>query len=215
MAAVSDPKHLRSASSRYARKAQTQPTCIERTVFTALRVLLGRRRYADTSVAVPLSRLPARIRAMARHVRGRICTMMGTATTTSTVTNWHDPRHLCYTRSRRPRVLIVEDDPDLCELMAQLLTGAGFDTNSARNGQDALKQALANPPRVIVLDMMMPVMDGWTFRAHQRYCVTLANIPVVILSAVPVGRLLNVGAAAALQKPFRAAALIATVRAYC
>jgi DNA-binding response OmpR family regulator len=99
--------------------------------------------------------------------------------------------------------------------MAQLLAGAGFETDVASNGQEALDKALDNPPRVIVLDMMMPVMDGWAFRAHQRYCVTLAAIPVVILSAVPVARLRNVGAAAALQKPFHENELIAAIRAHC
>ena len=65
-------------------------------------------------------------------------------------------------------VLIVDDDPDLREMMAMLLAEEGFDTEVASNGQDALDKARARPPRVIVLDMMMPVMDGWTFRAHQR-----------------------------------------------
>jgi DNA-binding response OmpR family regulator len=111
--------------------------------------------------------------------------------------------------------LIVDDDPDLCELMAQLLTDEGFDTDVASNGQDALDKAHDNPPRVIVLDMKMPVMDGWTFRAHQRYCVALAAIPVIILSAVPLARLCDVGAAAALQKPFQKDELVAAIRAYC
>ena len=141
--------------------------------------------------------------------------MMGNATIPNTVANWHDTRGLCYKRSKRPRVLIVEDDPDLRELMDQLLTGAGFHTDVACNGQDALDKAHDNPPRVIVLDMMMPVMDGWAFRAHQRYCVTLAAIPVVILSAVPLARLRNVGAAATLQKPFHENELVAAVRAQC
>jgi CheY-like chemotaxis protein len=138
--------------------------------------------------------------------------MMGTATIDGTMPNWYDTRRLCYKRSMRPRVLIVEDDPDLRELMAQLLTGEGFDTDVASNGQEALDKALDNPPRVIVLDMVMPVMDGWAFRAHQRYCSTLASIPVVILSGVPLSHLRNVHAAAALQKPVRDDELIAVVR---
>ena len=141
--------------------------------------------------------------------------MMGIATINSTMPNWYDTRRLCYKRSMRPRVLIVDDDPDLRELMALMLTGEGFDTDIASNGQDALDKAHDNPPRVIVLDMMMPVMDGWTFRAHQKYCVTLAAVPVVILSGVPLARLRNVGAAATLQKPFDNDELIAAVRALC
>ena len=141
--------------------------------------------------------------------------MMGTSTINSTVANWHDMRRLCYKPSIRPRVLIVDDDPHLRELMAQVLTGEGFDTDVASNGQDALDKALDNPPRVIVLDMMMPVMDGWAFRAHQKYCVSLAAIPVVILSGVPLARLRNVGAAATLRKPFDHDELLAAIRALC
>jgi DNA-binding response OmpR family regulator len=115
----------------------------------------------------------------------------------------------------RPRVLVVDDDPDLREMMTQLLTGEGFDTDVAINGQDALDKAHANPPRVIVLDMMMPVMDGWAFRAHQQFDAALAAIPVVALSAVPSERLADIGVSAALQKPFRLDDLIAAIRAHC
>ena len=128
--------------------------------------------------------------------------MMDTATINRTMPNWYDTRRLCYERSMRQRILIVEDDPDLREWMAQLLAGQGFDTEVASNGQAALDKALANPPRVIVLDMVMPVMDGWMFRAHQKYCV-------------PIVHLHNVGAAAALQKPVHDDQLIAAIRALC
>ncbi len=100
-------------------------------------------------------------------------------------------------------------------MMAELLTGEGFDTDIASNGQDALEKAHANPPRVIVLDMTMPVMDGWAFRAHQRWDAAIAAIPVVVMSAVPPARLRNVGAAATLQKPVRKDELIAAIRANC
>ena len=141
--------------------------------------------------------------------------MTGTATINSTVAVRHDTRHLSYKRSTRPHVLIVDDDPVLREFMAQVLMAEGFDTDLARNGRDALDKARDNPPRVIVLDMMMPVMDGWMFRAHQRYCVALAAIPVVILSGVPREHLGNVGAAAILRKPFDNDQLITAIRALC
>jgi len=141
--------------------------------------------------------------------------MMESATLSTAVTNWHGTPTLHFKRSIRKRVLIVDDDRDLCELMAQLLAADGFETDVAGNGQEALDRALDNPPRVIVLDMVMPVMDGWAFRARQRHCVTLAEIPVIIMSAVPPARLLDVGVAAAVQKPFLKDELIAAVRAYC
>jgi DNA-binding response OmpR family regulator len=113
------------------------------------------------------------------------------------------------------RILIVEDDAALREMMAELLEVEGFDADVACNGQEALEKAHENPPRVIVLDMMMPVMDGWTFRAHQRFDAVIADIPVVILSAAPVERLANVRAAAVLQKPFDYEGLISAIRANC
>ena len=141
--------------------------------------------------------------------------MTGTATINSTVAVRHDTRHLSYKRSTRPHVLIVDDDPVLREFMAQVLMAEGFDTDLARNGRDALDKARDNPPRVIVLDMMMPVMDGWTFRAHQRDCVTIAAIPVVVLSGVPLARVRDLGAAATLRKPVDTDELISAIRALC
>jgi DNA-binding response OmpR family regulator len=141
--------------------------------------------------------------------------MVGTATIDSTAATWRDARRLSDEHSMRPRVLLVDDDPDFCRMMAQLLTSEGFEADVASNGQDGLDKAHANPPRVIVLDMMMAVMDGWRFLAHQRYDAVLGVIPVVVLSAVPPEHLDNLGAAAALQKPFHTAELIATIRAQC
>jgi two-component system chemotaxis response regulator CheY len=138
---------------------------------------------------------------------------MGTTMMTSTAAIRHDVQRLCLERSVRPRVLFVDDDPDLRKLMAQVLTHEGFDTDVASHGQDALDKAHDNPPNVIVLDMMMPVMDGWMFRAHQRYCVGLADVPVVILSGAPRARLANIGAAAILRKPFANDELITVIRA--
>jgi DNA-binding response OmpR family regulator len=115
----------------------------------------------------------------------------------------------------RPRVLVVDDDTDLCEMMARMLTSEGFDTDIAINGQQALDKAHANPPGVILLDMTMPVMDGWTFRALQQGDASLAAIPVILVSALPLARLHKVGAAAILQKPFHKDQLIAAIRAHC
>jgi CheY-like chemotaxis protein len=135
----------------------------------------------------------------------------------SSVTNWRDTQCIVlgYDRPVGPRVLFVDDDPGYRQLMAQVLTREGFDTEVASNGQDALDLAHLNPPNVIVLDMRMEIMDGWTFLAHQRYDPALGGIPVVILSGMPLARLNDVGAAAALQKPVRTDELIAAIRAHC
>jgi CheY-like chemotaxis protein len=113
------------------------------------------------------------------------------------------------------RVLIVEDDADLREAIVVLLTQEGFETEVAGNGEEALEKARAHPPDLIVLDLLMPVMDGWMFRAHQRYDPVLTTIPVVLLTGIPIARLKNVGAAAALQKPFNPEQLVAAIRAHC
>jgi two-component system chemotaxis response regulator CheY len=141
--------------------------------------------------------------------------MTGTAPNNSTVARRDDTGCPSDKRSTHPYVLIVDDDPELREFMAQVLSAEGFDTDLAHNGQDALDKAHEDPPRLIVLDMMMPVMDGWTFRAHQRYCATLAAIPVVVLTGVPFARVRNIGAAATLRKPVDTDELITAVRALC
>jgi DNA-binding response OmpR family regulator len=112
-------------------------------------------------------------------------------------------------------ILIVEDDEDLREMMAHFFECAGFDAQVAVNGEDALAKAHARPPHVIVLDLMMPVMDGWTFRARQRDDAAIADIPVVVLSAVPTDRLRQFSAASVFQKPCDLEALLSAVRAHC
>jgi two-component system chemotaxis response regulator CheY len=115
------------------------------------------------------------------------------------------------------RILVVEDDADLREMMAQLLELEGFDPMVAADGQDAWEQLHTSspPPHVIVLDMMMPRMDGWTFRAQQESDPAIRDIPVVVLSAAPREQLNAVSAAAILDKPFNYDRLLAAVRANC
>lgn len=114
-------------------------------------------------------------------------------------------------------VLVVEDDQDLREMMVQLLAYEGFDPTCACDGVEALARLheAGPPPHVIVLDMMMPRMDGWTFRRIQEADPALADIPVVILSAAPRDRLERVHAAAIIQKPMDYDRLVEAVRANC
>ncbi len=113
-------------------------------------------------------------------------------------------------------VLIVEDDEDLREMMAQLVTLEGFQARAVANGREALKFLKANdPPQLILLDMMMPVMDGWEFRREQQRDATLSGVPVVVLSALDESRIGNIGAAAYLKKPLDFDRLIDLVRRHC
>jgi CheY-like chemotaxis protein len=113
-------------------------------------------------------------------------------------------------------VLIVEDDADLREMMAQLLSLEGYQTATVANGREALdylKQG--GHPDLILLDLMMPVMDGWEFRRQQQADPAMASVPVVILSALDAHRAADVTAEAFLKKPLDFDRLLALVRTYC
>ena len=87
-------------------------------------------------------------------------------------------------RPPRPRVLLVEDDAAIRESLAELLQDEGFDLLLAANGQEALEILRRGAsPAAILLDLMMPVMDGWDFRQAQLEDPELRGIPVVVVSA--------------------------------
>lgn len=82
-------------------------------------------------------------------------------------------------------LLVVEDDEDLRESLQVLLERRGFHVLAAANGQEALSAIRPEePPCLIVLDLMMPIMDGWEMRARLLEDPRLARIPVVLLSGV-------------------------------
>jgi CheY-like chemotaxis protein len=85
----------------------------------------------------------------------------------------------------RPLVLVVDDDDAIREAMRDLLEDAGFDTVGARHGLEALKvlAALVTAPTFILLDLMMPVMDGWTFCDKRRKSRAFREVPVIAISA--------------------------------
>jgi CheY-like chemotaxis protein len=113
-------------------------------------------------------------------------------------------------------VLIVEDDADLREMMAQLLSLEGFKTETAANGRDALRYLeLGDTPDVILLDLMMPVMDGWEFRRRQVQDPSIASVPVVVLSALDPARAADLGGTAFLKKPLDFDRLLELVRRFC
>jgi CheY-like chemotaxis protein len=113
-------------------------------------------------------------------------------------------------------VLIVEDDADLREMMAQLLAIEGYRAQTVPNGLAALDYLRKGDfPEVILLDLMMPVMDGWEFRRRQREDPQLARVPVVVLSALDQSRAADLDGAAFLKKPLDFDRLLQLVRQYC
>ena len=100
------------------------------------------------------------------------------------------------------KVLVVEDDPDVRELLDVMLTIEGFQTETAQDGRDGLRRLRESPqPDVVLLDLMMPVMNGWTFRDEQLRDPSLASIPVIVMSALGRGYVESLHPAGALQKP--------------
>jgi len=113
-------------------------------------------------------------------------------------------------------VLIVEDDEDLRDMMAQMLSIEGFTAATVANGREALAYLHRAPtPNLILLDLMMPVMDGWEFRRRQQADPAIARVPVIVLSALDPGRASNVNAAAFLKKPLDFDRLLQLVRDHC
>ena len=97
--------------------------------------------------------------------------------------------------------------------MARFLTFEGFAVVEATNGQEALDYLKSGADAsVIVLDLRMPVMDGWTFRREQRRDPRLEKIPVVVLSGADADRFAELEAAATFEKPVRMSQVVNTVR---
>jgi CheY-like chemotaxis protein len=113
----------------------------------------------------------------------------------------------------RGRVLIVDDDRAIRELLADVLADEGYDARAADNGQTALAVLGEWPADLIVLDMAMPVMDGTAFRAVQLSHPEWRSIPVVVLSATAgfLSEDATIGAKAVLGKPFEVEELLGLV----
>jgi CheY-like chemotaxis protein len=112
-------------------------------------------------------------------------------------------------------VLVVEDDRELRTMMEHLLGSCGIGIRTASNGLSALMQARQDPkPRLILLDLMMPVMDGWEFRRRQMADPQIANIPVVVVSALSPVHYQEIAPAAVVPKPCDFDRLLAVIRRF-
>jgi CheY-like chemotaxis protein len=88
-------------------------------------------------------------------------------------------------RNEMSPILIVDDDPDIRDALEELLADRGFSVLAASNGVEALRllRTLPAPPAIILLDVMMPVMDGYGFLEEQRKDPSLSRIPVAVITA--------------------------------
>jgi len=116
----------------------------------------------------------------------------------------------------QPTVFIVEDDADTREMIGRFLELEGFAVVTAANGRQALDR-LDEGTRadVILLDLMMPVMDGWEFRRRQASHAAFGNIPVIVFSAVGRDRMRQIEANDYLSKPVDLDELLQRISRFC
>ncbi len=83
----------------------------------------------------------------------------------------------------KKKILVVDDEPDHCALVKRILERAGFDVVVAYDGRECLEKVKADPPDAIVLDVVMPDMDGHVVCRTLKEDQTLCRIPIMILTA--------------------------------
>ncbi len=105
------------------------------------------------------------------------------------------------------RILLIEDSPDIQMLMTKLLESSGYSVTRANNGKLGLKmlESASVFPHLILLDLMMPEMDGYQFREEQKKNIKFSSIPVIIMSADEDVQTIakQIDAQSFLKKPFR------------
>ena len=112
-------------------------------------------------------------------------------------------------------ILIVEDDAGTREALSMILTAQGFAVVGAANGQEALGLLRGDVrPDLILLDLMMPIMDGWQFRREQKQDPEIADIPLVVITATGKRQVL-IDAADLVMKPLDLNRLFETIERYC
>ncbi|MBU1087691.1 MAG: Flp pilus assembly complex ATPase component TadA [Candidatus Omnitrophica bacterium] len=120
------------------------------------------------------------------------------------------------TKREKPLILITDDEDNIRKLVAMRLKTAGFDTIEAINGVEALEMAVRNHPDLIVMDVMMPLMDGFEATKQIRSKLETASIPIVMLTAKGDANSevqgLDAGADDYIAKPFDGARLLARIK---
>jgi len=116
-------------------------------------------------------------------------------------------------------ILIVEDDDDIREAMSAFLEAEGYPVIQARNGDEALRTLRSSERRfcLVLLDLFMPVKDGWEFRTEQLGDPAIASVPVVVVSAdrSATEKAANLGAVDCMVKPIDFSHLLDTVASHC
>ena len=125
-----------------------------------------------------------------------------------------EARPVAREEGRHGTVLVVDDDTSILDTVSSILSGEGYDVVSASSGQEALEAVARKLPLLILLDMRMPVMDGWAVaRALRGQGIT---VPIIVMTAAESARRWadEVGAEGYLAKPFGLDELLATVERF-
>lgn len=114
-------------------------------------------------------------------------------------------------------VLVVEDDADLGDVVSMVLEASGYEPVLAKDGREALERLRTLRPGVILLDLMMPGMNGWELRAAQLRDPKLRAVPVVVMTGDgnAASKAAALDAADYLQKPIDVPKLLKTMARYC
>jgi len=114
-------------------------------------------------------------------------------------------------------VLVVEDDADLGDVVSMVLEASGYEPVLAKDGREALERLRTMRPGVILLDLMMPGMNGWELRAEQLRDPKLRAVPVVVMTGDgnAASKAAALDAADYLQKPIDVPKLLKTMARYC
>jgi len=117
--------------------------------------------------------------------------------------------------AKRNRILIVEDEESLLKLESIILTSKGYQVTGCSDGASALDEIARNPPDLVILDIMLPGMDGFEVCRRIRSHPESSRVPVIMLSArknsQDIERGTQAGAEAYITKPFKSAQLISTI----
>ena len=115
-------------------------------------------------------------------------------------------------------MLVVEDDPAIRALVRDVLHDSGYTVATAETGDQALEQMREQRPDLVLLDLMLPGMNGWTFLRTRERDRQLATVPVLVISAsgpTGTGHAQELGAPVFLDKPFDLVELLAEVKRLC
>jgi len=113
-------------------------------------------------------------------------------------------------------ILVVEDNKELREGLCEVLRIEGYQAVGAEHGEAALRHLSAgSKPCVILLDLMMPVMNGWKFHEEMRKDRRFVELPVIVMTAATLSDAQTISAAAVMSKPVRMDVLIDMVREHC